>query len=202
MTDAVFVSGWAGPETLFPGLSARLDYVAPFVDGDEAAVIARVAASPARVLAGWSTGAHMLLRHAATLFPHAGKVVLFAPFARFGDSFPDRIIQSMRAAMDEAPEATVRAFWKNCGAPGEPGAPTWNPAWAAPLAAGLDYLRASAVAETPVPAANVTVVWGTRDRIVRRAALDRALALLPGATLRVHDGGHWPSPDLLAEHVI
>lgn len=205
MTDAVFVSGWAGPETLFPGLSARLDFLAPFLDGDEAALVARAAANPARVLAGWSTGAHMLFRHAATLFPRAAKVVLFAPFARFGDSFPDRIVQSMRAAMDKAPEATVRAFWKNCGAPGEfgaPGAPAWNPAWAAPLAAGLDYLRASAVAESPVPAANVTVVWGTRDRIVRRAALDRALALLPGATLRVHDGGHWPSPDLLAEHVI
>ena len=43
MTDAVFVSGWAGPETLFPGLSARLDFVAPFLDGDEAAVIARAA---------------------------------------------------------------------------------------------------------------------------------------------------------------
>jgi pimeloyl-ACP methyl ester carboxylesterase len=52
-----------------------------------------------------------------------------------------------------------------------------------------------------VPAANVTVVWGTRDRIVRRAALDRALALLPGATLALTDGGHWPSPDLLAEHL-
>ena len=208
MTDAVFVSGWAGPETLFPGLSARLDFVAPFLDGDEAAVIARAAARPARLLAGWSTGAHMLLRHAATLFPRAGKVVLFAPFARFGDSFPDRITKSMRAAMDEAPEATVRAFWKNCGAPGilgapgAPGAPTWNPAWAAPLAAGLDYLRASAVAASPVPAVNVTVVWGTRDRIVRRAALDRALALLPGATLAVSDGGLWPSPDLLAEHLI
>jgi pimeloyl-ACP methyl ester carboxylesterase len=202
MTDAVFVSGWAGPETLFPGLSARLDFLTPFLDGDETAIIARAAARPARLLAGWSTGAHMLLRHAVTLFPRAGKVVLFAPFARFGDSFPDRIIQSMRAAMDDAPEATVRAFWKNCGAPGAPGAPAWNPTWAAPLAAGLDYLRASAVAQEPLPAANVTVVWGTRDRIVRRAALDRALALLPGATLRVHDGGHWPSPDLLAEPLI
>lgn len=204
MTDAVFVSGWAGPETLFPGLSARLDFLAPFLDGDEAAVIARVAANPVRLLAGWSTGAHMLLRHAATLFPRCAKVVLFAPFARFGDSFPDRIVQSMRAAMDEAAEATVRAFWKNCGVagvPGAPGAPAWNPAWAAPLAAGLDYLRASAVAQEPLPAANVTVVWGTRDRIVRRAALDRALALLPGATLCVHDGGHWPCADLLAEHL-
>jgi pimeloyl-ACP methyl ester carboxylesterase len=145
---------------------------------------------------GWSTGAHMLLRHGATLFPRCDKVVLFAPFARFADSFPERLVRSMRDAMATDAEATVRAFWGNCGLPG---APTWNPDWAAPLTAGLEYLRASAVADAPVPAANVAVVWGEGDRIVRRKALDRALALLPGARLAVHGGGHFPSPALLAE---
>ncbi len=197
MTDAFFLSGWAGPETLFPGLSGRAAFAAPFLDGDEATLVARIAAARPRLLLGWSTGAHMLLRHGAVLFPRCDKVVLFAPFARFTDSFPERLVRSMRDAMATAPEATVRAFWGNCGVPV---APAWNTDWAGPLATGLDYLLASTVAGAPVPAANVTVVWGEEDRIVRRKALDRALALLPGAKLAVHGGGHFPSPALLAEH--
>ncbi|WP_428569295.1 MAG: alpha/beta fold hydrolase [Solidesulfovibrio sp. DCME] len=198
MTGVLFVSGWAGVATLFPGLAARADLAVPFVDGDEAALIARAAACPARVLAGWSTGAHMLLKHGASLFPRFERVVLLAPFARFTDSFPERAVRAMRAAMDADAAATVRAFWENCGLPE---APAFDAAWAAPLAAGLDSLCHSAVADTPVAAANVTVIWGEADRIVRRKALDRALPLLPGADLRLHAGGHWPSPDIFAEHL-
>ncbi|MEA4857583.1 alpha/beta fold hydrolase [Solidesulfovibrio sp.] len=197
MTDVLFVSGWAGVATFCPGRAARADFTVPFIDGDEAALVARAAASPARVLAGWSTGAHMLLKHGAALFPRFTRVVLFAPFARFTDSFPERTVRTMRAAMDADAAATVRAFWQNCGLPQ---APAFDPAWAAPLAAGLDSLLLSAVSGEPVPAGNVTVVWGEGDRIVRRKALDRVLPLLPGAALRLQAGGHWPSPDILAEH--
>lgn len=198
MIDVAFLSGWAGPETLFPGLAARWSFAAPFLTGDETAVCARLADHLVRVLAGWSTGAHLLLKHGARLFPLAERVVLFAPFARFTDSFPERTIRAMQAAMARDAAATVRAFWKNCGLPE---APAWDPAWAAPLAAGLDTLRLSAASDEPVPAANVTVVWGEADHIVRRKALDRALDLLPGARLRLHAGGHWPEPSLLAEHL-
>lgn len=201
MTAVWFLSGWAGPETLFPGLSARAAFAAPFLDGDEAALCDRAGRSDAPVLAGWSTGAHMLLKHGAALFPRFSRVVLFAPFARFADSFPERITRSMMAAMAGDAETTVRAFWQNCGLAPSPGWPAFDPAWAAPLAAGLNYLLRSAVAETPLPAGNVTVVWGEGDRIVRRKALERVLPLLPGARLCLHGGGHWPGPQLLSEHL-
>lgn len=196
MSEVFFLSGWAGPEALFPGVSGRVAFAAPFLDGDEAALLERAAASRADTLAGWSTGAHMILKHATTLLPRFRRVVLFAPFARFADSLPARITRAMLTGMETAPEQTVRAFWKNCGAPLSP---AWNPAWTAPLAAGLAYLLGSAAPETPVAANGVTVVWGEADRIVRRAAVQKALALLPGASFQSHAGGHYPDPTLLAE---
>lgn len=200
MSDVFFLSGWAGPETLFPGLSGQWTFAVPFLDGDESALLARIAASPARVLGGWSTGAHMLLKQAATLIPRFERVVLFAPFLRFADSLPGRVTRAMAAGMEAAPEATVRGFWKNCGLPDETvRALPWNPAWTSPLADGLSYLLSSAAPDRPVSAANVTVVHGAADRIVRPQAVAKVLAALPGARTAEHGGGHWPAPALLAE---
>ena len=198
MTDVFFLSGWAGPERLFPELSGRLEFAAPFCDGDEAALVARLEAGQARVLGGWSTGAHMILKHAARLLPRFERVVLVAPFVRFADSFPARVTRAMAAGLATDAEATVRAFWKNCAAPDD--AP-WNPAWAGPLASGLDYLPASAAPEAPVPAGHVTVLHGATDRIVRRAAVDKALAVLSGARLVSIPGGHYPDPAALAAYL-
>lgn len=194
MTDVVFLSGFAGPEALFPGLSGRWRFAAPFLDGDEAAMLALVRASRARVLAGWSTGAHMLLKHGAELFPRFERVVLVAPFLRFADCFPARLTRAMAAGLASNAEGTVRGFWQNCGITDPP---AWNPAWAAPLAAGLAYLLVSEAATTPVAAGRVTVVSGAADRIVRPAAVDKVLAALPGAASIVHPGGHFPDVSLL-----
>lgn len=198
MTDVFFLSGWAGPETLFPGFSGRWTFAAPFLDGDEAALLARIEASPARVLGGWSTGAHLIVKHGARLLPRFKRVVLAAPFLRFSDSLPPRLTRVMAAGLATAPEATTRAFWKNCGVPGDP---VWNPDWAARLAEGLAYLLASAAPEEPVAAGNVTVLYGTADRIVRPGAVDKALAVLTGAKLVQHPGGHWPDPALLEKEL-
>ena len=211
MTDVFFCSGWAGPETLFPEFTGRWTFFAPFLDGDEDALLTRLDACPATVLAGWSTGAHILLKHAATLVPRFARIVLFAPFSRFSDSLPARITQAMRSGMATDAAATVRGFWKNCGLPdarnapgtlGPPGASRAlgvDPAWTAPLTAGLDYLLSSTAPETPVPAANVTVLHGDADRIVRRAAVQKALALLPGAAFREFSGGHLPDPATITD---
>lgn len=194
MTGLLFLSGWAGPEALFPGFPSAGTFRVPFIDGDEASLVAALARSGGTVLAGWSTGAHMIVRNAATLLPRFDRVVLFAPFARFGDSLPGRITRAMAAGLASDAEATVRAFWKNCGVPGNP---AWNPDWASPLAAGLEYLLRSEAASAPVAAANVTVFHGNADRIVRRPAVHKALALLEGAQFREFPGGHYPDPMVL-----
>lgn len=196
MTDVVFLSGFAGPEALFPGLSGRWQFAAPFLCGDEAALLALVRASRARVLAGWSTGAHMLVKHAPELFPRFDRVVLVAPFLRFADCFPARLTRAMAAGMAGDPETTVRGFWKNCGIDN---APPWNPAWAGPLTAALNYLLVSEATPGPVAAGHVTVVSGAADRIVRPAAVAKVLAALPGAGRVEHAGGHFPAVSLLAD---
>jgi len=196
MTDVFFCSGFAGPEALFPGLSGRWQFVAPFLDGDEATVLALARASRARALAGWSTGAHMLLKHGAQLFPRFERVVLFAPFLRFADCFPARLTRAMAAGLAADAEGTVRGFWKNCGIKNPP---PWNPAWAAPLADALAYLLVSEATPAPLAAGHVTVVCGAADRIVRPAAVDKALAALPGAARRDHAGGHFPALSLLTD---
>lgn len=195
MSDVFFLSGWAGPEALFPALSGKVCFAAPFLDGDEAALLRRMEKTPARVLAGWSTGAHMIVKHAARLFPRFERVVLAAPFLRFSDSLPVRVTRSMAAGLARDPEATTRGFWKNCGLPGDA---FWNPEWTAPLAAGLDYLLASAVPEVPVPSGHVTVLHGEADRIVRQPAVDRVLGVLGGARFVPAPGGHYPDPASLA----
>jgi len=196
MTDVFFLSGWAGPAGLFPGLSDRMAFAAPFLDGDEAGLVSRAAASRARVLMGWSTGAHMILKNAGTLLPLFDRVLLIAPFVQFADCFPARITNAMAAGMARDAEGTVRAFWKNCAVPGHP---AWDPAWAAPLAGGLGYLAASAAPTAPVAAGHVTVLHGAADRIVRASAVDKVLAVLPGARLVAVAGGHYPDAAALAD---
>mgnify|MGYP001482884001 CR=1 FL=1 len=198
MTDAVFLSGWAGPETLFPGLSERVRFVTPFLDGDEATLLATLETHRTRLLAGWSTGAHMIVKHAARLLPLFERVVLVAPFLRFADSFPPRVTRTMAAGLRNDPEGTTRAFWKNCGIGGDP---PWQADWAGPLAAGLAYLLTSAAPGTPVPADHVTILHGRDDRIVRRAAVEKVLAALPGARLVSIPGGHYPDAAALADQL-
>ena len=41
----------------------------------------------------------MILKHAALLLPRFAKVVLIAPFVRFTDSFPARLVRSMPSPM-------------------------------------------------------------------------------------------------------
>ena len=193
MTQTVFCSGFAGPEALFPGLSGRTRFVAPFLDGDEALVVGRLM-DGGDVLAGWSTGAHIILKHAAALFPRYERVALIAPFLRFDDCYPLRAVRAMAAGMKADPAATIAAFWQNCAVDGPP---AYDPAWTGALATGLDYLLASEAALPDVTASHVTVVSGTADRIVRASAVDKVLAALPGVAHVVHPGGHWPRPQLL-----
>lgn len=199
MNDVVFLSGWAGVPGLYPGLSKRARFLTPFLDGDEAAMIEAVLASGASVLAGWSTGAHMICKHAARLLPRFSRVVLVAPFRRFTDSFPARLMRSMIDRMGRDPQGTSLDFWKACGFADPTG---WDPAWAGPLTDGLRYLLVSEVPTgAPVAADNVTVLHGDADRIVRAAAMRAALDRLSGARLLAYAGGHCPDEAVLSGHL-
>jgi predicted esterase len=198
MNDVIFLSGWAGVPGLYPGLSRRARFLAPFLDGDETALIEAVLASRATILAGWSTGAHMIVKHADRLLPRFSRVVLLAPFLRFTDSFPARLVRSMIVRMERDPEGTSLDFWRACGF-ADPAA--WRPEWAAPLTEGLRYLLTSEAPSLPVAAGHVTVLHGDADRIVRASAVAAAMAGLQDATRVSFHGGHSPSEAVLEPYL-
>jgi len=198
MSDVYFLSGWAGVAELFPELSRRVHFAVPFLEGDEALLVDAAAASGARILAGWSTGAHMIVKYAKRLLPLFSTVVLVAPFLRFTDSFPARLVKSMIARMEKDPAGTGRDFWKACGFAGPAG---WRREWAPPLTDGLRYLLASDAQDGSVPAGNVTVLHGTADRIVRPGAVTAVMASLPGAGLVRYAGGHCPDEAILEPYL-
>jgi pimeloyl-ACP methyl ester carboxylesterase len=191
-----FVSGWAGYAPLFPHLSRTLDFVVPFVDEDEAGLAARLSAG-GRVLVAWSTGAHMVLRLRAELFPRFGKVVLVAPFVAFYDYVAREPVRAMRAAVAaEGPRRTVRAFHRACGLRG--GVPDAPDADGPALARGLDYLLTSrAVLAAGEDGARVRVVHGAGDRVLPLAASAHVAGLLSGSWRSLVDAGHHVPEDIL-----
>jgi hypothetical protein len=198
MSGVCFLSGWAGMAELFPGLAARVRFIVPFLDGDESYCIDAALDCGAETLAGWSTGGHMILKHAAMLFPRFSRVVLVAPFVRFTDSFPARLVRSMIARMERDPAGTSRDFWRACGLT-DPA--VFRPEWALPLTEGLRYLLASQAPPPAVAAGHVTVLHGDADRIVRTPAVDAAVAGLAGATRISYPGGHSPPEAVLAPYL-
>jgi pimeloyl-ACP methyl ester carboxylesterase len=196
VNPGAFVSGWAGYAPLFPRLSRVLDFIVPFVDADEPELARRLGAG-GRVLVAWSTGAHMVLRLRAELFPRFEKVVLVAPFVAFCDYVPREPVLAMRQAVAaQGPGRTVRAFHRSCGLRGElPEAPgNHGPA----LARGLDYLLTSrALLAAGEDGARVRVVHGAGDRVLPLDASAHVAGLLSGSWRSLVDAGHHVPEDIL-----
>lgn len=190
-----FVTGWAGSASQYPRLAAAGPMLRPFVDFAPADLPGLLPAA-GDLLIAWSTGAHLVLAHAAQLLPRFGLVVLLAPFLKFTDSFPARTVRAMIASLAEDPAATLASFYANCG---EPSPPMLQPGCLPALAQGLCYLaEAPAALDAPAPAANVLVARGAQDRIVRARAMEALLPLLPDAQVATPDCGHKiPEPVVL-----
>lgn len=195
MTRVAFVSGWAGYPELFPRLSELVEFITPFADGSEDEIVARLAEG-GDVLAAWSTGAHLVLKHRAELLSRWRRVLLFSPFMNFCVHVDRAVVAKMAEAVrGEGPARTVRAFWRNCGAPKtefthEDDAPA--------LAAGLDYLmQSSTVLDPEESGRNVRIVHGADDAIVPVSAGSDVASLLRGAWISIMAHGHYPPEDLL-----
>jgi len=189
-----FVSGWAGFPELFPRLARSSTFLVPFVDGDEAALSARLADAGGDVLLGWSTGAHLLLKSGSWLFPRFSLVLLAAPFLRFSDSLPGRVLDAMRAGLELDAESTLSDFYRTCDAP----PPAFRVESTARLAEGLEYLGRSVAPGTTLPAGNVLVVHGSADRVVRARAVRQVMDALEGARYVSMPCGHFIAEEHLA----
>lgn len=201
MARILFLSGWAGFAPLFPNLSKACEFITPFTDPDspdEKAVFERLDKGGETLLA-WSTGAHMALKHGRCLatFRH---VLLVAPFLRFTDSFPARVVQAMMDQLDRDPAGLLHNFYTNCGlaesAMPIPRHPDQHPPIGA-LKNGLQYLLDSTAAPALPQGTDITLVMPQNDKIVRARAARSVVQTLDGTALKQVPGGHCLSEETL-----
>ncbi|TIH20172.1 hypothetical protein D0S45_02180 [Marinifilum sp. JC120] len=185
--NIVFVGGWATSAQQYPALAKSARFLVPFT-GFEPRELPDLVKDGGDILVGWSTGAHMLLKDCCHLFELYDKVLLIAPFLSFTDSFPARLVRGMIAGMENDPAAVVSSFHENCA---EPQPPDYDPADHGSLVAGLEYLIDSNIEpDGKMILPNCTVLYGSRDRIVRRKAFDKFAAVVEEADILNIEGGH------------
>lgn len=191
-----FAAGWAGYPEQFPEISRKASVWTPFTRHGEEEILSALAAGEGRLLA-WSTGAHMVLKNLGAILPRYERIVLAAPFLRFTDHVPERLLARMIRGMERDPAGTLAAFYANCG---EEAPPSFRPDDAQALLAGLEYLRVSeAVLPESLEAGHVVLIHGSKDRIVPFAASEELHSRLPGARLHAVASGHKIAENLLLE---
>jgi hypothetical protein len=197
MAYVLFLSGWAGFAPLFPRLSGACEFAVPFTPEypDEDAVFRRLDTGGGTLLA-WSTGAHMALRHGAC-FRNFSRIVLVAPFLRFTDSLPARIVRSMLQELDKDPKRLLDNFYTTCGVHDAPREIHCN---AALLADGLHYLLESEVTQVPAfEPERCLLVQPQKDRVVRAKAARAVELMLDGIPVKQVPGGHCLSEEILED---
>lgn len=195
-----FAGGWATSSAQFPLFSKLARFVVPFCDVDPSSLEYEVKtfsqeAEPPLNLIGWSTGAHILLKHCSPFFPLFKKVILISPFLSFTDSFPERVVKSMIEGLESDPSLVVKQFHENCGED--------QPAFEYPCAVkdlrrGLKYLLESRVDGIDnIVGDNLILIRGKKDRIVRPKAFKKVVDALPEAEALYPDFGHKPAEDFI-----
>lgn len=179
------------------------------------------AQAPRPMLLAWSTGAHLVLKHRAALFPLFSRLILAAPFRCFTDHVPAGKVKLMIRGLKRDPGAVLRDFHALCRARGDqpenpaPVAlprPGGIPASFAPdhvpaLIQGLEFLLESRVPAPGLPFAgakgpDIVLVRGDADAVVPAqacrdsAALLAAEGFLPRVLVGLH--GHLPPETLLS----
>lgn len=192
--NLTFVSGWAGYSELYPELARRGEFLLPFVDMGERALVQRLRQGKGTLLA-WSTGAHMVLKYWGALEPCYERIVLAAPFLDFTSFTPERVVRLMLRGFGSQPENVLNEFLKKCGCRRKV---SFVPDHASPLADGLRYLMESRVHPVHTGGEKVVLAHGQHDRIVSPEASEDILHTLHGARFVALPCGHWiPEHELL-----
>ncbi len=182
-----FISGWAGCPELYPELAANSRFVSPFLHHTRAEVREAIAAG-GDTLVGWSTGAHLVLKHLEQAQQVFSRIILIAPFLAFSDSVSPRVVKRMKLRLQHEAEATVSDFWQLCGH--EAACPQLTTEQRDNLSAGLDFL-ASSVVTPPLPVADhLILVRCTEDRVVSVTAFTAVTAALPTARIKEVQSSH------------
>lgn len=158
-----FVSGWAGFAELFPLISQKNKFIVPFIDGGEEEILADLKQS-GKLLCGWSTGAHIILKNIETLAEKYRQIILFAPFLKFTDYINPKILTLMIKKLKSEPQKVISDFYVNCGI--NYCSPSINDDTKEKLISGLEFLGQSKAEIPKTKINNVVVVHGINDKIV------------------------------------
>lgn len=184
--SVTFVGGWATTKEQYPALAELGDFLIPFVDFSPEELPDYLAGG--KIIVGWSTGAHILLKECSSLFSMYDQVILIAPFLSFIDSFPERVLRRMISGLHKNPAVVVRSFHKNCGEELDISFAEEN---VNALIKGLEYLicsRINLVENSSL--ANIILVHGNNDKIVRESAFGAVAKILPQADILKFENGH------------
>ncbi|SME88533.1 hypothetical protein [Desulfovibrio gilichinskyi] len=181
-----FIGGWATAKEQYPALAESGDFLIPFVGFSPEELPDYLTGG--KIIVGWSTGAHILLKECSHLFSMYDQVILIAPFLSFIDSFPERILRRMIAGLHKNPTTVVNSFHNNCGEESDLSLVREN---VNALIEGLEYLICSRIdfAEGPF-SANLILVHGNNDKIVKESAFDSVVKILPQAKIYKSESGH------------
>lgn len=191
----LFISGWGGDSSLFPQLSAQCDFICPFDSMDAPAVLSHIRSTRPDVIAGWSTGAHIVMKALAEGYAPR-RVVLVSPFFSFCRYTDPRIVRQMIKGLGRGYRPVLDAFYALCGAPA--GAMReWD---ADMLKAGLEFLQES-VSDTAIVTSAVTVLHGIRDAVVPVSAGEEVASAFGVQMVRL-ECGHYPPEEILLDYII
>ncbi|WP_291328055.1 hypothetical protein [Desulfovibrio sp. UCD-KL4C] len=181
-----FVGGWATVKEQYPVLAESGDFLIPFVDFIPEELPDYLTGG--KIIVGWSTGAHILLKECSHLFSMYDQVILIAPFLSFIDSFHEKILRKMISGLHKNPAVVVRSFHNNCGEKLDLSLAEEN---VDALIAGLEYLICSRIDFADGSSlANLVLVHGNKDKIVKEAAFDSVAQILPQARILRLESGH------------
>lgn len=113
----VFVSGWAGFDYLYPNISKRYPFLVPFEDKwEEKNIAENLKNTKSDILVGWSTGAHIILKHLDAIKDNFGYIILISPFRYFLSFSREAILNIMIENFKKKPQRVVESFLKKTDA--------------------------------------------------------------------------------------
>lgn len=192
----VFISGWSGFPILFGEFSLEFEFVVPFIT-HSLQDIEEIADRGGRNLFAWSTGAYLMLDREEK--PDFENIVLAAPFLKFTDYTPARVLEKMMKRFVDFPAETLEDFFKRCGAHLTP---EYNPKHFHILLHGLKFLMNSDIDEVEWDLTGVKLLHGTEDLIVNPQASFDIAAKFGGDIAEVRGAGHLIPGEIMKNHMI
>jgi pimeloyl-ACP methyl ester carboxylesterase len=192
-----FVSGWAGYPELFPVISSEYSFYLPFIKYSEEEIVSELA-SGGEILAGWSTGAHIILKNLEALLDQYDQIFLFAPFICFTEYVHAKVVMTMLKKMKKVPETVLEDFYEKSGVTGR--LPKFREKDVKSLVSGLEYLMRSCVEVRGLEVKDkVVIAQGYNDMVINFRASEDVAEILNGEKLITIECGHFFPEEKISE---